>query len=132
MFKKFLSNFLGPKKETEKLEYKNQIEYSTNKTEQETSKKQKNSKTLKNKSFVNEVFEHFPDAKIVSPKRNTAKNQNSNQNRSSENYEELLSMFEKIEKTDGILQTKVKLSKATTQIIQKWENAFKNFNKEHQ
>ena len=134
MFKKFLSNFFGPKKETEKLENKTQFKYSPNKTEQERPKKPKliNNKLLKDKGFVNEGFEHFPDAKIVSKKRNTDKKQKSIQNSSSENYKELLGMFEKIEKTDGIFETKVKLSKSTTQIVQKWENALNNLNKEHQ
>jgi hypothetical protein len=124
MFKNFLSNLFGPKKETKKLEYKNQIQYSTNKTEQETSKKQKNSKTLKNKSFVNEVFEHFPNAKIISTKKNNNKKEEKGEDKSSENYEELLNKFEKIDKTDGLSEIKVKLSKSTIETIQKWKNAF--------
>ncbi len=78
------------------------------------------------------MYENFPNAKIVSTKKNTNKKQKVIKSISSENYEELLGLFEKIEKTDGIAETKIKLSKATNQIIQKWENAFNNFNKEYQ
>ena len=54
MFKNFLSNFFGPKKETEKLENKTQFQDSANKTEQEPSKKPK----LKNIQTVaqNRIF----------------------------------------------------------------------------
>ena len=124
MFKNFLSNFFGSKKETENLENKTQFEDSANKTEQEPSKKtkHKNSKPFKNKSFVNEVFEHFPDAKIISTKK-----EKKTEVKSSENYEELLNMFAEIDKTDGLNETKVKLSKSTIETIQKWEDAFNQY-----
>ena len=122
MFKKFLSNFFGSKKEIEKTKVKTYSEYSI---------KSEQTKIPKNKDIIEEVFNNFPEAKILSEKQNFKKKDRVIKNDFDENYEELLEMFEKIDKTDGLIETKTKLSKSTIQTIQKWENSFSHYKVEN-
>ena len=124
MFKNLLEKIFGTRKETEIP--KKKIYYETSKNP-EIIKKPEIKNNTKDKEIVQEVFKHFPDAEIISSKQKINKIVSSFTNEDEENYNTLIEMFEKIEKTDGLNKFKVNLSKSTKQKIERWKNTFTEY-----
>lgn len=103
---KFLSNLFGSKEPIERPRGKTYYEYSKTKNEPKKNKPLK----IKNKNSYLEKNINEQDTIIFET--------------SNENYEELLGLFEKIDKTDGLINKNLKLSETTILTIDKWKNAF--------